>query len=95
MLKSNYFTIELHYRNRLQFVKEIADFETIAKIETKIRAQKGWGDKGEGVYKVFFCYVSTTRHQIAEGRYPHLSETVINGQRRIGFDELKLLIMKA
>lgn len=95
MLKSNYFTIELHYRNRLQFVREIADFETVAKIEHKIRTEKWWGDKGDGNYKIFFCYVSTTRHQIAQGKYPHLSETVIKGQTITGFDELKRLIMSA
>lgn len=93
-MRANYFTVELWYRGKLQFVRELEDLRHLIDYIKLVDLELGgFPNSGDGQVFIKHCGVSTFKDLLADYRYYHKSEIEINGRRVNGFDAMKRLLM--
>ena len=93
-MRANYFTVELWYRGKLQFVRELEDLRHLIDYVKLVDLELGgFPHNGDGQVFIKHCGVSTFKDLLADYRYHHKSEIEINGRRVNGFDAMKRILM--
>lgn len=93
-MRANYFTVELWYRGKLQFVRELEDLRHLIDYVKLVDLELGgFPYDGDGTVYIKHCGVSTYKELIADYRYYHKSLIPVNGKHVIGFDAMKRILM--
>lgn len=93
-MRANYFTVELWYRGKLQFVRELEDLRHLIDYIKLVDLELGgFPHNGDGQVFIKHCGVSAFKDLLADYRYHHKSEIEINGRRVNGFDAMKRVLM--
>lgn len=93
-MRANYFTVELWYRGKLQFVRELEDLRHLIDYIKLVDLELGgFPHNGDGQVFIKHCGVSAHKDLLADYRYHHKSEIEINGRRVSGFDAMKRVLM--
>jgi hypothetical protein len=101
-MRANYFTVELWYRGKLQFVRELENFDLLTDLNYRVGTLKeistGWAGDGEAFF--YHRGVSTFKDLLCVKPYPHKDKIVITSRYSRsepfiteGYPELKRIIM--